>query len=162
MPQVWPLKAKRFRSVGNLPSYDRREVCTSHYHEQWRYRHGLNGHHLQYSSNWNSQWDPWQTSSEEKNLGSLQKDLCYNRRELRKKRFKPEGPEKYKEVNNNIKKSMKMAKENWTGEQYCETEENLRKNNRQYANFWPRRFLLLLLFRNNEGILLHKTIQKQK
>ena len=30
-------------------------------------------------------------------------DLCDKRREVRKKRFEPEGSEKYKEVNNNIK-----------------------------------------------------------
>ena len=36
--------------------------------------------------------------------------LCDNRRELRKKRFEPEGSEKYKEVNNNIKRCMKKAK----------------------------------------------------
>ena len=30
-------------------------------------------------------------------------DLCDKRREPRKKRFEPEGAEKYKEVNNNIK-----------------------------------------------------------
>ena len=39
-------------------------------------------------------------------------DLCDKRRELRKKRFEPEGAAKYKEVNNNIKRSMKKAKEN--------------------------------------------------
>ena len=38
-------------------------------------------------------------------------DLCDKRRELRKKRFEPEGSEKYKEVNNNIKRCMKKAKE---------------------------------------------------
>ena len=43
-------------------------------------------------------------------------DLCDKRRELRKKRFEPEGSEKYKEVNNNIKRCMKKAKENWIGE----------------------------------------------
>ena len=37
--------------------------------------------------------------------------LCDKRRELRKKRFEPEGSEKYKEVNN-IKRCMKKAKEN--------------------------------------------------
>ena len=42
-------------------------------------------------------------------------DLCSKRRELRKKRFKPEGSEKYKEVNNNIKRCVKKAKENWIG-----------------------------------------------
>ena len=35
--QVWPRKAERSQRVGNLPSYDRREVCTSHHHEQRRY-----------------------------------------------------------------------------------------------------------------------------
>ena len=37
-------------------------------------------------------------------------DLCDKRRELRKNRFEPEGSEKYKEVNNNIKRCMKKAK----------------------------------------------------
>ena len=50
-------------------------------------------------------------------------------REVRKKRFEPEGSEEYKEVKNNIKGCMKKAKENWIGEQCSETEENLRKNN---------------------------------
>ena len=44
-------------------------------------------------------------------------DMCDKRREPRKKRFEPEGSEKYKEVNNNIKGCMKKAKENWIGEQ---------------------------------------------
>ena len=39
-------------------------------------------------------------------------DLCDKSRELRKKRFEPEGSEKYKEVNNNIKRCVKKAKEN--------------------------------------------------
>ena len=56
-------------------------------------------------------------------------DLYGKRRELRKKRFKPEGSEKYKDVNNNIKRCMKKAKENWTGEQCSESEKNMRKNN---------------------------------
>ena len=54
-------------------------------------------------------------------------DLCDKRRELRKKRFEPEGSEKYKEVDNNIKRCMKKAIENWIGKQCSETEENLRK-----------------------------------
>ena len=60
-------------------------------------------------------------------------DLCDKKREMRK-RFEPEGSEKYKEVNNNIKRCMKKAKENWIGEQCGEIEENLRKNksNRAY------------------------------
>ena len=36
-------------------------------------------------------------------------NLCDKRRELRKKRFEPEGSDKYKEVNNNIKRFMKKA-----------------------------------------------------
>ena len=60
-------------------------------------------------------------------------DLCNNGRELRKNRFEPEGFEKYKEVNNNISRCMKKAKENWIGEQCSEIEENLRKNNSKRA-----------------------------
>ena len=56
-------------------------------------------------------------------------DLSNKRRELKKKRFEPEGSEKYKAVNNNIKRCMKKAKENWIGEQCSEIEENLRRNN---------------------------------
>ena len=36
-------------------------------------------------------------------------DLCDKRRELRNKIFEPEGSEKYKEVNNNIKRCTKKA-----------------------------------------------------
>ena len=43
-------------------------------------------------------------------------DLCNKKRELRKKRSEPEGSEKCKEVNNNIKTCMKKTKENWIGE----------------------------------------------
>ena len=60
-------------------------------------------------------------------------DLCDKRTELRKKRFEPEGSEKCKEMNNNIKRCMKKAKENWIGEQCSEIEENLRKNNSKRA-----------------------------
>ena len=60
-------------------------------------------------------------------------DLCDKRRELRKKRFEHEGSEKYKEVNNNIKRCMKKAKENWIEEQCSEIEENLRKTNSKRA-----------------------------
>ena len=57
--------------------------------------------------------------------------LCDERRELRKKRFEPEGSEKYKEVNN-IKRCMKKGKK-WTGEQCREIEETFRKNNSKRA-----------------------------
>ena len=60
-------------------------------------------------------------------------DLSDKKRELRKKRFKPEGSEKYKEVNN-IKRCMKRAKENWIREQGSEIEENPRKNNSKRAD----------------------------
>ena len=60
-------------------------------------------------------------------------DLCDKRRELRKKRFEPEGSEKYKKVNN-IKRCMKEAKENWIGEQCSEIEENPKKNKSKWAH----------------------------
>ena len=40
---------------------------------------------------------------------------------------------KYKEVNNNIKRCMKRAKENWIGEQCSDIEENLRRKNSKRA-----------------------------
>ena len=40
-------------------------------------------------------------------------DLRDRRREMRKKQFGPEGPEKYREVNNDLKRCMKKEKENW-------------------------------------------------
>ena len=60
-------------------------------------------------------------------------DLCDKRRALRKKQFEPEGSEKYREVNNNIKRCMKKAREKWIGEQCSEIEENLRRNNSKRA-----------------------------
>ena len=68
---------------------------------------------------------PWVTAE---NL-----DLCNKRRELTKKRFEPEGSKRYKKVYNNIKRCMKKAEENWTGEQCSEIEETLRKNNSKRA-----------------------------
>ena len=38
-----------------------------------------------------------------------------------------------REVNNNIKRCMKKATENWIGEQSSETEENLRRDNSKRA-----------------------------
>ena len=52
---------------------------------------------------------------------------------IEKEKIEPEGSEKYKEVNNNIKRCLKKAKENWIGEQCNEIEKNLRKNNSKRA-----------------------------
>ena len=54
-------------------------------------------------------------------------DLCDKRRELRKKRFEPEGSEKCKEMNNKIKRCMKKAKENWIGKQCYRGKQLLSK-----------------------------------
>ena len=131
-------KLERSQCVANLPSYDQWEVCTSHHDEQRRYRYGFNDYHLQHSSDWNSQWDPWKTSSEEtkkkKNwVAAAILDLCDKRRELKKKRLEPKGSEKYREVNNKIRRYMKKANETWIGEECIEIEENLRKNNSKRA-----------------------------
>ena len=50
-------------------------------------------------------------------------DLCDTRRELRLKTFEPEEFEKYQEVNNNIKRCMEKAKENWIGKQCSEIKK---------------------------------------
>ena len=68
---------------------------------------------------------------------------CDKKRELRKKRFEPEGSEKYREVNN-IKRCMKKAKENWIGEQRSEIEENLRKNNSKRAYQLVKDFIIII------------------
>ena len=56
-----------------------------------------------------------------------------------KETTEPEGSEKYKQVNNNIKRCMKKAKENWIGEQCSKIEENLRKNNSKQQEGIPTR-----------------------
>ena len=50
--------------------------------------------------------------------------------------MEPEGYEKYKEVNNSIKRCIQKAKAKWIGEQCSETEEKLKKNksNRAYQH----------------------------
>ena len=65
-------------------------------------------------------------------------DLCDKTRELRKRRFKPEGSEKYKEVNNNIRRCMKKAKENWIGEQRVVRLKKIwgRTTVRGHTNWW--------------------------
>ena len=60
-------------------------------------------------------------------------DLCDKKREPRKTKSEPEGSEKYKEVNNNIKRCIKMLKKTGWEEQCNEIEENLRKNNSKTA-----------------------------
>ena len=79
------------------------------------------GKHRQKTNKQNKKQKPWVTADI---LG-----LCDKRREVRKKSFESEGSVKYKEMNNNIKRCMKKAKENWIREQCSETEQNLRKNN---------------------------------
>jgi len=60
-------------------------------------------------------------------------DLCDKRRELKKMKCQTARARQYKEVNQEIKKSMKKAKENWIEEQCCDIEDNLKKNNSKKA-----------------------------
>ena len=60
-------------------------------------------------------------------------DLCDQRRDLKKKRGKPEGAKAYREIKRKIRIEMKMAKENWIQDQCQEVEACLRKNNRKKA-----------------------------
>ena len=50
-----------------------------------------------------------------------------------RKKNEPQGSQKIKEVNNNIRRCTKKAKVNWIGEQCSEIEETLRKNNSKKA-----------------------------
>ena len=58
--------------------------------------------------------------------------LCDKRRELKKKNV-TEGAKEYRAINQEVKKAMKKAKENWTDEQCQSIEDNLKKNNSKKA-----------------------------
>ncbi|XP_076468950.1 uncharacterized protein LOC143299552 [Babylonia areolata] len=60
-------------------------------------------------------------------------DLCDKRRELKNKKGETEGVKKYRAVNQQIKKSMIKAKENWIKEQCQEIEKTLKQNNSKKA-----------------------------
>ena len=60
-------------------------------------------------------------------------DLCDERRDLKKKRGKPEGAKDYKDIKRKIRTKMKMAKETWIQGQCQEVEACLRKNNSKKA-----------------------------
>ena len=61
---------------------------------------------------------------------------------MRRKRLEHDGFKKHRELNSNIKRCMKKAKENRIGDQCTEIEENLRKSNSKRAyeliKFCPR------------------------
>ena len=56
-------------------------------------------------------------------------DLCDKRRELQKKKNVTEAAKEYRVINQEVKKAMKKAKENWIDEQCQSIEDNLKKNN---------------------------------
>ena len=60
-------------------------------------------------------------------------DLCDKRRELKKKKNVTEGAKEYRAINQEVKKAMKKAKENWIDEQCQSIEDNLKKNNSKKA-----------------------------
>ena len=44
-------------------------MCTIHWTERWGHGHQYHDYHLQYSSDWCSQWDTWEGMSQEKAMG---------------------------------------------------------------------------------------------
>ena len=60
-------------------------------------------------------------------------DLCDKRRDLKKKKNDTEGAKQYKAVNQEIKKNMKKAKENWIEEQCQDIDDSLKNNNSKKA-----------------------------
>ena len=85
-------------------------------------------------------------------------NMCDKRRDLRKKRFEPEGSEKYKEVNTNTQRYTKKAKENWKGEQCREIEDNPKKNSRKRAYHLMKD---LTAVKQRKKLLLSKIVQKK-
>ena len=60
-------------------------------------------------------------------------ELCDKRRELKQGRKDPEGAERYRDLNRQIRKRMKEAKEKWINEQCNEIEVSLSHNNSKKA-----------------------------
>ena len=61
------------------------------------------------------------------------RDLCDQRRDLRKKRSEPERAKDYSEIKRKIRTQMQMTKETWIQGQCQEVEACLRKNNSKKA-----------------------------
>ena len=59
--------------------------------------------------------------------------MCDKRRELKKKKSDTEGAKEYRALNQEVKKAMEKAKENWIDEQCQSIEDNLKKNNSRKA-----------------------------
>ena len=49
-------------------------------------------------------------------------NFCDDRRDLKKKRYEPEGAKEYRKANRRNQKAVKKAKEDWIGAQCEETE----------------------------------------
>ena len=60
-------------------------------------------------------------------------DLCDERRDLKKKRYKTEGAREYRKEKKRIQKAVKKAKEDWIGAQCEEIETFLNKNKSKRA-----------------------------
>ena len=60
-------------------------------------------------------------------------DMCDRRRVLKRGKNSPEGTNKYREINKEIRTGMKEAKEKWIEEQCIEIEDNLNKNSSKRA-----------------------------
>ena len=118
--QVWSRKAERSQCVGNLPSYDRREVApltimnnedtdldsmiTTFKTAVIETVSEILGKHRQKKTTTPTRKKNW--------INAEIINLSGRRRDLRKERSEPEGSEKYRQVNNNIKRCTKKAKEN--------------------------------------------------
>ena len=97
-----------------------REICTTHWSEGWWHGHRYHDYHLQYSSDWCSQWGTWEGTSQEQALGHQRcsRPLLWERN-LKKKRYEAGGAKEYREANKRIQKAVKKVKEDWIGIQ-CE------------------------------------------
>ena len=60
-------------------------------------------------------------------------DICHKRKVLKRGKNSPGGTDKYREINKEIRKGTKEAKEKWIEKQCSEIEENLNKNNTKRA-----------------------------
>ena len=116
--QIWPREAEGPLGCRDIQSKDKREVCSTLHPRLW-HGHGYVDGHLQCSSDWHSQWDPRQIPPGQKALGHNWHPWPVWRTKKAQEQQKNkdrDGMAQYRAVNQEIKKGMKKAKENWIGE----------------------------------------------
>ena len=125
-----------------LSSSDRWEVRITHWTEWWGNGHQYYDYHIQYSSDWCSQWDTWEGTPKEKAMGHQR---CF-RPLWWEERFEEEAvwrrrSKRYREANRRLQKAVKKAKEDWLGAQCEKIKTRLNNNNSKRRAYQLMKYL---------------------